>query len=405
VPLQSFTVQRYRAFRERTKIELRPLTLLFGHNSAGKSALLRLLPLLRDSLVDSRDPLFLGSEATRGASFSDLLSRLHPTPVLGIELASEDVSSKYEIRYLADQRRQVLEHVVRSQEGVERSLHWTTNGSRYELRADKNVLGELELVIEGLSITGDGSRLGQPTWDVPGAGELESMQWVDALRARVQRRTPFGPRPSGSLAADGRQAPAAFAYAKIDESPVYDTVCAFYREHLGHEIAVAPVGDDFRIVIAPVSAPLVEIDLIDTGEGLGQVLPVAVALATAAHSDGPSLLALEQPELHLHPRLHEQLARWVCRSVGGAKGPRLIVETHSENILLTVLLSIIEGDIGVDDLVVYWVHQLDDGQSLAERVTFDELARPQGLWPPDVFQEDAALAARLNRRRLERIGR
>lgn len=403
--LQSFTVQRYRSFRERTKIELRPLTLLFGHNSAGKSALLRMLPLLRDSLVDGRDPLFLGSEATRGASFSDLLSRLHPTPVLGIELASEDVSAKYEIRYLADQRRQVLERVVRSHMGVERSLHWTTDGSRYELRAGKNVLGELEPVIESLSIAGDASLLGRSTWEVPGAGELESMQWVDALRARVQRRTPFGPRPFGALAADGRQAPAAFAYARIDESPVYDTVCTFYREHLGHEIAVAPVGDDFRIVIAPVSAPLVEIDLIDTGEGLGQVLPVAVALATAAHLAGPSLLALEQPELHLHPRLHEHLARWLCRSVGDAKGPRLIIETHSENILLTVLLSIIEGHIGADDVVVYWVHQLDDGQSLAERVTFDELARPQGLWPPDVFQEDAALAARLNRRRLERIGR
>ena len=355
--------------------------------------------------MDGGDPLFLGSEATRGASFSDLLSRLHPTPVLGIELATEDTTSKYEIRYLPDQRRQVLERVVRSQGGIERALHWTTNASRYELRADKNVLGELDPVIEGLSITGDDSLLGQPTWDVPGAGELKSMQWVDALRARVRRRTPFGPRPSGSLVADGRQAPAAFAYAKIDESPVYDAVCSFYRDHLGHEIAVAPVGDDFRIVIAPVNAPLVEIDLIDTGEGLGQVLPVAVALATAAHADGPSLLALEQPELHLHPRLHEQLARWLCRSVGSAKGPRVIVETHSENILLTVLLSIIEGDIGVDDVVVYWVHQLDNGQSLAERVTFDELARPQGLWPPDVFQEDAALASRLNQKRLERLGR
>jgi predicted ATPase len=405
VPLQSLTVQRYRAFKERTKIELRPITLLFGYNSAGKSALLRLLPLLRDSLADGRAPLYLGSEAIRGASLSDLLSRLHPTPVLGIELASQDVTASYEIRYLPDQRRQVLERITRYEGGIERALHWTTTGSRYELSEQNKPVGELDVEIKGLSIKGDESLLGRPVWDVPGAKDLASVHWVDALRHRVRRRTSFGPRPSESMAADGSDAPAVFAHAMLDESPLYDTVRAFYRENLGHEISVVQRGDDFQIVMAPVSAPLVEVDLIDTGEGLGQVLPVAVALAQATHSDESSLIAVEQPELHLHPRLHEQLAHWICRLVSRANGPRVIVETHSENILLTILLSLIEGDIEVDDLIVYWVHQLENGQSIAERITFDDLAQPQGLWPPDVFQEDAALAARLNRKRLERLGR
>jgi AAA15 family ATPase/GTPase len=41
--LSSYMVENYRPFAERTTIELRPLTLLFGYNSAGKSALLRAL--------------------------------------------------------------------------------------------------------------------------------------------------------------------------------------------------------------------------------------------------------------------------------------------------------------------------------------------------------------------------
>jgi predicted ATPase len=405
MPLKSITVQRYRAFKERTAIELRPITLLFGYNSVGKSALIRLLPLIRDSLLHRNDPVFLGSEAIRGASFSDLLCRLDPRPLLSLELAAEGVSMRYDIRDLADRRRQVLERITRRQGGVERTLEWTTHGSRYQLLEANRVLAEMELKLEGLHVIGDDAFIAGGQWDVPGGNDLQSVQWIDALRARVRRRTPFRSRPSGPLAADGRDASAALAYAHLDEHPLHATVQGFYREHLGHELTVVPVGDDFRIVIAPASAPLVQADLIDTGEGLAQVLPVAVALARAVHAGSPSILALEQPELHLHPRLHERLTRWICDTIRGARGTCVMMETHSENILLSVLLALIDGVITVDDLVVYWVHQLGDGQSLAERVVFDELAQPQGAWPPDVFQEDAELATRLNRRRLERLGR
>ena len=47
--LKAFEVRNYRAFVEPARVELRPLTLLFGYNNAGKSALARVLPLLRDS--------------------------------------------------------------------------------------------------------------------------------------------------------------------------------------------------------------------------------------------------------------------------------------------------------------------------------------------------------------------
>jgi predicted ATPase len=36
--LTSFSVQNYRGFADRTEVELRPLTLLFGYNSAGFSS-------------------------------------------------------------------------------------------------------------------------------------------------------------------------------------------------------------------------------------------------------------------------------------------------------------------------------------------------------------------------------
>ena len=44
--LARFSVENYRAFVDRAEFALRPLTLLFGYNSAGKSALARLLPII-----------------------------------------------------------------------------------------------------------------------------------------------------------------------------------------------------------------------------------------------------------------------------------------------------------------------------------------------------------------------
>ncbi len=50
--LRAIYAERYRCFYERSTLELRPLTLLYGRNNVGKSALLRLLPLLGASVEE-----------------------------------------------------------------------------------------------------------------------------------------------------------------------------------------------------------------------------------------------------------------------------------------------------------------------------------------------------------------
>jgi len=396
--LKSFAVERYRAFKSCTEIELRPITLLFGHNSAGKSALLRLVPLLRDTIRDGRAPLFLGSEAVRGARFGEILCDFDPHPVLAVELATKHERARYEIRDLSDQHRQILERVERVRGDERWELEWTTNGDEYELSRDGGS-STLRPLVDGLDVRSHDPQL---EWLVPARRDILESQWLDAVRARVRRRTPMGPRPRGPMASDGSDAPLILGFAKLDHDPLCATVQEFYRDYLGHRLLVEPIGDDFRLLVSPLEQPAVQISLVDTGEGLSQVLPVAVALAQASLGNGSSLLALEQPELHLHPRLHEKLAAWMCRCVKQDSETRLLVETHSENVLLALMVALLDGTLSAEDVAIYWVHQLEDGQSVADEVTLDEYARPQGPWPPDVFQEDADLAARLNALRMEK---
>ncbi len=65
--------------------------------------------------------------------------------------------------------------------------------------------------------------------------------------------------------------------------------------------------------------------LTDVGFGVSQVLPVIVA---GCHMKPDSLLIVELPEAHLHPRAQAALADFFCSIVKA--GGRILLETHSE---------------------------------------------------------------------------
>lgn len=115
--LSTLFFENYRAFADEARVELRPLTLLFGYNSAGKSSILRLLPILATSSESGQaGPIALDSPAARGSSFKDLLSRQSSSPELkvGLTWAAETAPTleiSYSIRDLADREFQVVERV------------------------------------------------------------------------------------------------------------------------------------------------------------------------------------------------------------------------------------------------------------------------------------------------------
>ncbi len=76
----------------------------------------------------------------------------------------------------------------------------------------------------------------------------------------------------------------------------------------------------------------------DVGIGVSQVLPVLVA----AYASKNNLLAIEQPEIHLHPALQAELGDVFLGSALGANGNTFLIETHSEHLILRILRRIRE---------------------------------------------------------------
>jgi len=130
----------------------------------------------------------------------------------------------------------------------------------------------------------------------------------------------------------------------------------------------------------------------DIGFGVSQVLPVLVtALASRAR-----LIAIEQPELHLHPALQAELGDVFIESALGERKNTFLLETHSEHLILRVLRRVRETTEGKlpagatpvrpEDVSVVFVEPTAQGSIVRQLpVTPDgDFAAP---WPGGFFAE------------------
>lgn len=104
-----------------------------------------------------------------------------------------------------------------------------------------------------------------------------------------------------------------------------------------------------------------EFNLADTGFGLSQILPLVVQ---GFHSQPNSLIIAEQPEIHLNPKLQTMLADLF--SEFAKKGVGVLVETHSEHLLLRIRRLVAEKIIKKSDLALYYTEKFGDETKIRE---------------------------------------
>ena len=128
----------------------------------------------------------------------------------------------------------------------------------------------------------------------------------------------------------------------------------------------------------------------DVGIGISQVLPV-LALAYGARQ---SLIGIEQPELHLHPALQSELADVFIESAL-KQGNTLVLETHSEHLILRLLRRIREAStvaaakgphLRPEDLAVLYVEPTPAGTRVSE-IPVREDGEFGAPWPQGFFAE------------------
>jgi predicted ATPase len=120
----------------------------------------------------------------------------------------------------------------------------------------------------------------------------------------------------------------------------------------------------------------------NVGFGLTYILPIIVACLSA---DRGSLLLLENPEAHLHPR--GQAALGLLLSLCAADGVQIIVETHSDHVLNGIRLAAKKKDILAEKVMVhYFSRTVETGISVFDTPVLQENGR-FSHWPEGFFDE------------------
>lgn len=446
--LTELRIQNFKAWKDTGRVRLAPLTVIFGANSAGKSSLGHLLLALKQTalLTDRKRALHLGdvnSHIDLG-TFADCLyghdtkSRLEFS--LGwrvpqtVELANRlEKQERYRgdsmwiesvIRADKNDQPQTEAFEYRLQSGGETTLavkHWIDEKGKPQLQTEP-----LNLVMrmgrkwpidppEKFYRFSDVTLARYQNADVLAEFPLQLEQLLAGVTYLGPLREP--PRRTYSWAGDtvtdvgqrGDLAIAALLAArqegrKLNRRPNkrYEPFDEFIAKWL-HELGVI---DQFQVkqlgkgrkeyeVLVRTGKRSPEVKLTDVGFGVSQVMP---ALVQAFYAQPDSTVWMEQPEIHLHPRVQANLADAFISAVqssqdGSPRNVQLIVESHSEAFLLRLQRRIAEGAIGPDDIAVYFVRQSGEGVNL-EALRLDMFGEIEN-WPDNFFGDDMGeIAAR-----------
>jgi hypothetical protein len=226
---------------------------------------------------------------------------------------------------------------------------------------------------------------------------ITSTLYIGPARARSERYYRFQDLAVSEIDPDGKNFPmflnslAPYQVAQLSEwiEGLFGYGLAISRDRGGGHMSIDLVTKEAKS------------DIVDTGYGVSQILPVlgqiwwARARLRQANAATPlALLAIEQPELHLHPAHQALLADAFVGELsdktggGGASRGRLhfLIETHSETLLNRFGELIASGKLLNTDIQVVLFEAIEDERLTDVRTSFFGPSGELIDWPYGFFQ-------------------
>ena len=159
------------------------------------------------------------------------------------------------------------------------------------------------------------------------------------------------------------------------------------RLEIDYELEVKPVGADsgdlFQVrLIDTRRKERVSVSLLDVGFGISQLLPFVVQSLVSEQQ----IISIEQPEVHVHPRLQADLGDLLAEAIKEPRQNRFIIETHSEHLILRLQRLVRNKLLEPEDVSVIYVSRRPEGAK-AERLHLDEDGDFIDDWPNGFFTE------------------
>lgn len=440
--LKTIRLINYKSFDDTGTLDIRPITILIGPNSSGKTSFVQPLLMLKQT-VDSRDvtsPLVVNGSYVQLYSYESLIANHDIRKDLGIELSFQTESDFLGL--------ETGEDSMFCQAKL--SFIYNKLKKRIELKLSDLSIGEQNIKIERIKLR-KGVRY-QATTNYIGSKDREIKQSVFSrvapskfysytLRDRIimRDRSLLSPRRLRSAVRETIEEfiDHIFYIGPLRENPKHlyisggelrkdvglkgeyaadvlwtqtqgvkrarrllERVNYWIKQFgLGSEVKMQTIGRHsgfFQIVIIN---PETNIDatISNVGFGVSQVLPLIVE---GFYSNPNSTILIEQPEIHLHPKVQADLGDLLIELT--RQGRNIIVETHSEHLISRLTRRIAEGTkFTHQDLAIYYFSQKEKYTQI-QNIHINELGQFEN-WPEGFFEEDYSEALIHNKLIAERV--
>ena len=403
--ITELSVQNFKSWKDMGKRQIAPLTGFFGANSSGKTSILQTLLMLKqtverppdwngvidfgddNSLVNlgSFDDLIHGHrrDAPLQVSISWNLSEKLSLPgvdevdTLSFDLSVDNVenaASMVSFNYIASEK-----HFRVRQDGLDTYSFSTPNMSeRY------NVPAVLIRCYGILNTYTDIVQLFSPL-QTRFANLFRSIEYLGPLREYPRRHYAWQGKHSPGVGQHGEDTVTALFSGRIQLRSLDEQIPRWLqRLDLIDSYRLNPISGsekDYEFLVRKYKGGP-EVRLTDVGFGVSQVLPVLVLCYYVPEG---SILILEQPEAYLHPKVQSELADLLIEVVKNRK-LQIILESHSEHLLIRLMRRIAEEQISADDTAFYFC-EMNEGTSQIERLNVDNYGNITN-WPQNFFGDE-----------------
>lgn len=408
-------LRNFKCFADSGKVRLAPLTLLFGRNNSGKSSILQSLLLLRQSLAAPvyGPRLNLGGPLYSAGTYGDIV-HLHETRrkltfQLGLPVGENEATVSLSFVGQDPEPPRLVELKVADTGPAVTVSRGRGQGGPYELWIGERAAGgekraNFVFPVSGLfPLIGDEpSRVGRPSV-VRNAARDRARHSLEYLEAKLQALRVVGPfrrYPERRYEYQGVVVTGPDATGRDVVNALIESTRRRGRASNKLLVAVnrwlAKVGRvELELKQVDKAGKLFEVrvrdvrsrrwaNYADVGFGIGQVLPV---LVEGLRTPEGGIFVVQEPEIHLHPDAQLAMADFLIELM--RSGRQVLIETHSEHLLLRVRRRILSGardGLSPEQVSILYVDKGEEGVSEVVSLDVDTLGQPEN-WPAGFLQE------------------
>lgn len=433
--ITSLSVKNFKSWESLEKIRFSKLTGFFGSNSSGKTSLIQLLLMLKQTVQssDRTQVLDFGNENKYVdiGTFQDLIFN-HDTKRKFEFGISWDLNEKLRLQIDSD-RTQVIHNL-----SFNSSISQTKKGTLYvnefnyglnegKIRIQRQPKEKYKLAFEkneSVKTKFDFKRTIGRVWQLPEPEkfygfpnqiksyyqnadflpdlqlklerEFQNIYYLGPLRDYPKRQYIWSGSQPEDMGIRGEKSIEAILVSRVRGtkiSPGYkkrkktlEEFIAIWLKELGliHSFRVQELveGQNLYQVLVRKNKSSPEVLITEVGFGVSQILPV---ITLCFYAKEGSTIIIEQPEIHLHPKVQAGLADVLIEAIR-IKNIQIILESHSEHLLKRLQRRIAEEKFSNEDAALYFCDS-KNGHSEISELELDLFGTIKN-WPKEFFGDE-----------------